>query len=147
MHAAAKSALVALGLALAAPALAAGPDAPDVTVYRDPNCGCCAGWAEHMRQNGFDVTVKPVDDLPAMNRMAGIADDLQSCHLAQVGGYTVSGHVPAHVVQRLLAERPAIPGITLPGMPMGSPGMGGAKAAPFTIYEIGRGEPQVYVTD
>src|SRR3546814_2652481 len=71
-----------------------------------------------------------------MSRAAGIPDDYQGCHLSQIDGYVVSGHVPVETVNRLLSERPDIAGITLPGMPMGSPGMSGVKTEPFTIYEI-----------
>ena len=111
----------------AAPALAGEKD---VTLYKNPQCGCCEGYADYLRENGFDVTVKPTHDLTAMSREAGIPDDFQGCHLSFVDGYVVSGHVPVGTVNKLLTERPDIKGVTLPGMPMGSPGMSGTKEAP-----------------
>lgn len=122
-----------------APAFAA-----DVTLYKNPQCGCCEDYANYLRQSGFAVTVKPTHDLVLMSRQAGMPDDFQGCHLALVDGYVVSGHVPVTTVERLLRERPNIKGVTLPGMPLGSPGMSGDKTAPFTIYEIGAGRPKVY---
>src|SRR3546814_17179207 len=86
--------------------------------------------------NGYAVTVNPTHDLVTMGREAGMADDVQGCHLTFIDGYVVSGHVPVTTVNRLLSERPAIEGVTLPGMPMGSHGMNGQKNAPFKIYEI-----------
>src|SRR3546814_5106226 len=77
-----------------------------------------------------------------MSRAAGIPDNFQGCHLAQIDDYVVSGHVPVGTVNRLLNERPDIAGVTLPGMPMGSPGMSGVKTEPFTIYEIGGATPE-----
>src|SRR3546814_11558091 len=93
--------------------------------------------------NGYAVTVNPTHDLVTMGREAGMADDVQGCHLTFIDGYVVSGHVPVTTVNRLLSERPAIKGVTLPGMPMGSPGMNGQKTAPFPLYEIGDGAPKV----
>ena len=141
------TAVLAGGSGLLAPSPAAAEAAEAVRIYKTPQCGCCEGHAEHLRENGFEVAVTPTHDLAAMSRMAGISDEMAGCHLALVGGYVVSGHVPAGVVARLLEERPAIKGVTLPGMPMGSPGMGGDKAEPFTIYAIGEGEPQVYAVE
>lgn len=108
----------------------------DVTLYKSPLCGCCEGYADYLRQNGFTVTVKPTHDLVTMSREAGIPDDFQGCHLSMIDGYVVSGHVPVNTVRKLLTERPDIKGVTLPGMPLGSPGMSGAQEAPFEILEI-----------
>lgn len=121
--------------------------AADVTLYKTPQCGCCEDYADYLRQNGFTVTVKPTHELVAMSRDAGIPDDFHGCHLSFIDGYVVSGHVPVETVNRLLTERPDIEGITLPGMPQGSPGMTGVKTEPFTIYEIGAGRPKVYATE
>jgi hypothetical protein len=97
---------------------------PDVTVYKDPNCGCCGAWAEHMRRNGFRVTTHDVADLNAVKRRHRVPEALGSCHTAAVAGYAIEGHVPAEDVRRLLAQRPAgVIGIAVPGMPLGSPGM------------------------
>jgi hypothetical protein len=96
---------------------------PSIRVIRDPNCGCCLAWADHLRESGFAVSV--VDD-PAINRVKarlGVPRDLTSCHTAEVDGYAIEGHVPAGAIKKLLSERPAIKGLSVPGMPVGSPGM------------------------
>ena len=111
-------------------------ESQDVTLYKTPQCGCCEEYADYLRQNGFTVTVKPAHDLAAMSREAGIPDEFQGCHLSMVDGYVVSGHVPVNTMRKLLTERPDIKGVTLPGMPLGSPGMSGAKEAPFEMLEI-----------
>lgn len=121
--------------------------AADVTLYKNPQCGCCEAYADYLRRNGFSVTVKPTHELTPMSREAGIPDNFQGCHLAFIDDYVVSGHVPVNTVNRLLRERPDIKGVTLPGMPMGSPGMSGDKTAPFAIYEIGAGRPKVYAVE
>ncbi|RWP01283.1 DUF411 domain-containing protein [Mesorhizobium sp.] len=120
-------------LSSAAPALAGEKD---VTLYKNPQCGCCEGYADYLRENGFAVTVKPTHDLSAMSRDAGIPAEAEGCHLSFIDGYVVSGHVPVGTVKKLLTERPDIKGVTLPGMPMGSPGMTGTKEGPFEILEI-----------
>ena len=131
-------------LVAAADSQAAGTS-KNVALFKNPECGCCESYADYLRGNGFTVTVKPSEDLFAMGRKAGIPDDFQGCHLAYVDGYVVSGHVPVAAVRRLLTERPNdVKGITLPGMPAGSPGMGGTKEAPFTVYGIGAGTPRVF---
>jgi hypothetical protein len=135
-----RGAAPAVALAAGQPAAAGKP----VTLYKDPQCGCCEGYADYLRAHGFTVSVTPTHDLPLLDEKYGIATDLQPCHLSLVDGYVVGGHVPIEVVNRLLSERPDITGITLPGMPLGSPGMNGEKTAPFTIYEIAKGARRVY---
>lgn len=135
-----------LGLLLTTPAFA-GESSKVVALFKNPQCGCCEGYAEYLRKNGFKVTVKSTHDLVTMSRNAGVPDEFQGCHLAFIDGYVVSGHVPVNTVNRLLSERPTIRGITLPGMPMGSPGMSGEKYAPFKIYELGGDTPKVYATE
>ena len=118
-----------------------------VTLYKSPECGCCEGYADYLRQRGFAVTTKPTNDLAEISRKAGIPPDLQGCHTAFIGDYVVDGHVPVEAINRLLAEHPASKGITLPGMPEGSPGMSGEKAGPLTIYAIGPdGQSSVFMT-
>ena len=97
-----------------------------IHVVKDPGCPCCNGWIGHLRDSGFPVSFeeRSVEDLAAFKRDRGIPDDLVSCHTATIGEYTVEGHVPAADIRRLLAERPAAIGLTVPGMPYGSPGMG-----------------------
>ena len=108
-----------------APAMSTIADAalPLVVVYKNPTCGCCKGWVDHMRQAGFRVEVRDEDNLDPVKQRLGVPHGKGSCHTAEVGGYLVEGHVPAQDVKRLLAEKPDAKGLVLPGMPMGSPGM------------------------
>jgi len=131
---------------IVAPSARAVDDSKKVTLYKDPQCGCCEGYADYLRSNGFEVSIVPTHDLPLLDDKYGIPTDLEPCHLSLIGGYVVGGHVPMEVVNRLLTERPAITGITLPGMPLGSPGMSGEKTEPFKIYEIAKGSRRVYAT-
>lgn len=97
----------------------------EVVMYKDPNCGCCGKWAEHMRDSGFTVKEISTGEMALVKSEAGVPRTLGSCHTAKVGGYVVEGHVPAADVKRLLADKPAVVGISAPGMPQGSPGMEG----------------------
>jgi hypothetical protein len=118
-----------------------------VTLYKNPECGCCDGYADYLRHRGFAVTSTPTNDLAEISRKAGIPPDLQGCHTAFIGDYVVDGHVPVEAINKLLAEHPAIKGIALPGMPVGSPGMTGEKTEQFTIYAIGQdGKSSVFMT-
>ena len=119
-------------------------DRGNVTLYKNPECECCEGYADYLRHNGFEVKVIPSNDLTLMGKKYGIPDSLQPCHLSLIGGYVVGGHVPINVIDRLLAEKPRISGITLPGMPIGTPGMPGEKPGPLRVYEIGKGPHKVY---
>lgn len=100
-------------------------------VFKSPYCGCCEKWVEHMRQAGFDVVTKDVNDVPAARKLAGMPERFGSCHTAKVGGYVVEGHVPAADVQRLLKEKPKAVGLAAPGMPQGSPGMETGHPQPY----------------
>jgi hypothetical protein len=119
--------LIGLGatLAVAAPVLGPRPAfaGPMLVVWKNRGCACCTAWARHFQDAGFIVTMHEVDDLAPARAAAGVPEDLAGCHTGQVDGYVVEGHVPVEDVQRLLAERPAIAGIAVPGMPIGSPGM------------------------
>ena len=138
-------ALSLAGLLSLQPALA--DEAMKATVYKDPACGCCHEYVAYLRQNGFDVAVVDTDDLAAIKQQSGVPPALEGCHSTMVGGYVVEGHVPIDAVRRLLQDRPPIHGLSLPGMPEGSPGMSGEKAGPFVIYEISDGVPTVYATE
>ena len=92
-------------------------------VYKSPTCGCCANWVKHLQQHGFRTQVTETDDVAAIKAQHRIPARAQSCHTAVVDGYVIEGHVPAADVQRLLKERPAVVGLAVPGMPIGSPGM------------------------
>lgn len=113
-------------------------------VYKDPNCGCCAVYADYLAAHEIEVDVIETDQVVEMSRMMGIPDNMQGCHLTMIDGYAISGHVPFETIERLLAERPDFKAITLPGMPMGSPGMGGVKNQPFETYQISGGTADIY---
>lgn len=135
------------GSSLLAPALMAQAR-PQVEVWKDPNCGCCKDWVTHMEANGFDVKVHDSGNTAARKRL-GVPDKLGSCHTALVGGYAIEGHVPAREVHRLLKERPAAIGLSVPGMPVGSPGMDGpeygTRKDPYDVVLISRnGATRVY---
>lgn len=95
-------------------------------VLKDPNCGCCTAWIDLMREAGFEITVEEaeLDRLARFKQDGGIPEELTSCHTARIDNYLIEGHVPAKDILRLLAERPDAIGLTVPGMPYGSPGMG-----------------------
>ena len=109
---------------------------PDALMYKNPQCGCCEGYAKYLRRSGFKVTVKETHNMSLISEQNGVPEKLAGCHTMLVGGYVVEGHVPVGAINKLLTERPSRRGISLPGMPEGSPGMSGAKTAPFTIYEV-----------
>lgn len=112
---------VALAFALmpSSPSLAG----PVVEMYQDPYCGCCTDWADHLREAGFEVQQHKTRDMRSIKIENGVTPELASCHTALVDGYVIEGHVPAADIQRLLEERPDVIGLTVPGMPHGSPGM------------------------
>ncbi len=120
---------------------------PTVIVYKSPTCGCCTKWAEHLEENGFQVKMEDVQNLSALKNRYRVPTNLRSCHTAVVDGYVVEGHVPAQEVQRLLEERPDVAGITVPGMPVGSPGMEvpGAAPQPFEVIAFDKnGNTEVF---
>lgn len=135
--------------ALLLPLPAAADTAGRATLYKNPQCSCCEGYADYLRQNGFEVDVKPTDDLAEISHNAGVPEGMEGCHTMFIDGYVVDGHVPVNVVRKLLAEKPTIAGITLPGMPMGSPGMGGAKTENFVIYAVTKDgkAPTIYAVE
>lgn len=104
-------------------AQAANAALPPVEVFKNPSCGCCGAWVEHLQAAGFTVKVNEVPDTAVTRRQLGMPDKFGSCHTARVGGYLLEGHVPAQEVKRLLATRPEAIGLAVPGMPVGSPGM------------------------
>jgi hypothetical protein len=106
-------------------ASAIAAEVAQITVYRTPTCGCCEGWVEHMKENNFQVTdiVKPEAEIQAVRQQHNLPGQLRSCHAAEIGGYLVEGHVPAEDVRKLVAQKPDLAGIAVPGMPIGTPGM------------------------
>jgi hypothetical protein len=140
--------LLALVVLVAALGSAAQAEEPwTATLYKNPQCACCEGYADYLRDNGFEVAVQPSHDLPLLHRQHGVPDALVGCHTTLVDGYVVEGHVPVRALLRLLTEKPGITGISLPGMPAGSPGMFGEKTEPFTIYEIADGPAKIYAVE
>jgi len=98
--------------------------AEKITVYKTPTCGCCSGWVDYLRDNGFEVETHDLKSLVGIKAQHGLTDArLMSCHTAIVDGYVVEGHVPVNDIRRLISEKPDILGITAPGMPQMSPGM------------------------
>lgn len=125
----AASVAVSVSSALAAEAL------PAMTVTKDPSCGCCGAWIDHVRAAGFPVDVVESSQVNRLKVRLGVPQDLASCHTAEVGGYVIEGHVPADAIKRLLVEKPQAKGLAVPGMPVGSPGMEVDDVAPDT-YDV-----------
>lgn len=117
---------------------------PTVTMYKDPNCGCCAKWGEHMRAAGFTVNEQNTSDMNAVKREQEVPEKLYSCHTAIVGAYLVEGHVPADLVQKMLNERAPFRGLSAPGMPQSSPGMDIGNEKYEVISFTRAGETAVY---
>lgn len=126
--AAAATVMVAAQVAIAEPIT--------IEVWKAPTCGCCGAWVDAMRAEGFAVETTDLDDLRMVRELAGVPRQLGSCHTAMVEGYAIEGHVPAEAIERLLAERPAVTGLSAPGMPQGSPGMSGAPET-FDVIAFG----------
>ncbi len=120
--------------------------ATKIQVYKTPTCGCCGNWVKHLRANGFEVSVQEVEDTGVYRRKFGVPEKLLSCHTGLVEGYALEGHVPAAEIQRLLKERPKdAKGLSVPGMPVGSPGMeGGTPQAYSVILFDANGGTKVY---
>lgn len=108
---------------------------PHLTVHKDPNCGCCGAWVEHLRANGFEVSVTETAQLNRIKARLRVPNALASCHTAEIEGFVIEGHVPAGSVRKLLALRPNIRGLAVPGMPVGSPGME-VEGTPPETYDV-----------
>lgn len=129
----------------AAAAKAAKNVLPVIDVYKSASCGCCHAWVDHLRANGFTVKAVDVPSPSDYRTKYGIPDDLGSCHTGVVAGYALEGHVPAAEIKRLLSDRPKARGLAVPGMPMGSPGMEGARNDPYDVLLIqADGRARVY---
>lgn len=126
--------IVLLAMLLGSPAVAATESA--IEVWKSATCECCVNWVKHLEANGFAVKVNAADPtmLDRIKRQAGIGEKLASCHTAKIDGYVVEGHVPSSDIKRLIAERPDATGLTVPGMPVGSPGM--EQGAEFEPYDV-----------
>ena len=118
---------------------------PAIKVYKDPNCGCCNNWVEHLKEHGFAVETMDMPDLSLLKQKHGIREELQSCHTAVVGDYAIEGHVPADLIHKLLKEKPPVAGLAVPGMPIGSPGMEGAISERYAVLTFDKaGKTTVY---
>lgn len=126
-----------LPLLLAAPTLAATEEQPSIEVWKSPTCGCCGKWVKHLEANGFTVKVNNTTSsmLQRFKRQAGIEKEIASCHTAKIGGYVIEGHVSAADIKRLVDEHPDAIGLTVPNMPIGSPGMEqpGGETEPYDV--------------
>ncbi len=110
---------------------------PNVQVYKNPSCGCCGAWVDHLRSAGFTVAVTEIDDTAPERKRRGLPERYAGCHTAVVSGYVIEGHVPADDVKRLLATEPLAIGLAVPGMPVGSPGMEmGQRKDPFKVLLV-----------
>lgn len=116
-----------------------------ITVYKDPGCQCCVKWIKHLSTNGFVVMPHDSNDMAEIKKNMRVPDALQSCHTAVVDRYVIEGHVPADVIKKMLAEKPAIQGLAVPGMPMGSPGMEGSRTDKYDVVAFTTdGKTRVY---
>ncbi len=117
--------LVSLISVGAATSSALAGEARNATLFKDPQCSCCEGYADYLRANGFDVKIVNTHDLSMINEQHGVPADLQGCHVTMIDGYVVGGHVPVKIIKRLY----------------------GKKTGPFQIYEIGSGPKRIYATE
>ena len=124
--------VLAVTMILNATAVLAGPV---VTLYKSPSCDCCESYVSYLRENGFTVNSINENDMDSIKKRYGVSH-LASCHTALINGYVVEGHVPVHAINKMLKEKPAIVGISAPGMPQNSPGMGEMKKGTLTIYSV-----------
>jgi len=115
-----------------------------ITVHKSPTCGCCEKYVDYLRENGFAVKAENESDMDAIKKRHGVSH-VASCHTALVEGYVVEGHVPVAAIRKLLKDKPAIVGISAPGMPMNSPGMGEMKKGTLTVYAVPRNRQEPYV--
>jgi len=110
---------------------------PNATVYRSPDCSCCHGWIDHLNSQGFHIEDVPTNDIETIKQKHNVPDNLASCHTAIVNGYVVEGHVPAQDIKRLLQEKPNVTGLSVPQMPIGTPGMEmGNQKDPFSVISF-----------
>lgn len=128
--------------------LAAQADLPEVVVYKTPTCGCCSKWIDHLRAAGFKVRTTDLEDLGAIRRDWKVPPKLASCHTARVGRYVIEGHVPAADIRRLLETQPRVDGLSVPGMPIGSPGMEqGDTVEPYDVLAFNAaGDTKVFAS-
>jgi hypothetical protein len=144
------AALVTISLTTAAvPSDSSAPPAkkPTITVYKDPNCGCCKNWIAYLAKHGYTVVAKDTPDMTEIKHSLGVPNALTACHTAVVNGYLIEGHVSAEDIDRLLAQKPTIAGIAVPGMPMSSPGMDGPRTQGYQVLSFDKtGKTKVFAS-
>ena len=138
-----------IGLLFAAVAIGPGKSlraqtGPAIKIYKEPTCGCCAGWARHLTASGFSVSIVEVSDIESMKAKFGVPYTLSTCHTAEIGEYVIEGHVPAAVIRRFLSEKPQAKGLAVPRMPAGSPGMEGGSSETYDVILFGPNERRIY---
>ncbi|MGH7652945.1 MAG: DUF411 domain-containing protein [Gemmatimonadaceae bacterium] len=120
---------------------------PVITVYKDPRCSCCRNWIAYLEKHGYRVDAKDSPDMAGVKRSLGVPEGLTACHTAVVGGYLIEGHVSAGDIDRLLAERPKVAGLAVPGMPASSPGMDGPRTKAYQVLAFDKdGRTKVFST-
>ena len=131
----------------ATPSVNPTPKQTKITVYKDPSCGCCKNWIEHLIKHGYGVDAKDTPAMAEVKRTLGVPDALRSCHTAVVNGYLIEGHVPAADIARLLKQKPKVAGLAVPGMPVGSPGMEGPRKQHYQVLSFDKsGKTKVFAT-
>jgi hypothetical protein len=138
--------LIVAATSLLQSAMPAAAAEPVITVHKDPSCGCCSGWVQHLQKAGFPTKVIETRDLDAVKTRLKIPDDLAACHTAEVAGYVIEGHVPASALKRFLAEKPDATGLAVPGMPAGSPGMEGGTPERYDVVLFGPNGRRTYMS-
>jgi len=139
--------VLALAATLAAPARLLSAELPKITVTKDPSCGCCSGWVEHLRKSGFPVETIDTAEINRVKGRLGIPNELWACHTGEGAGYVFEGHVPAPAMLRFLAEKPPqAAGLSVPGMPSNSPGMEveGLDPEEYKVVLFGAGIQRTY---
>ncbi len=117
-------------------------------MYKMPDCDCCEPHAEYLRAQGFDVDVEEPENLSPIRRAHGVPVEMEGCHTILIEGYVVEGHVTAETIRRLIAEKPAgVVGISIPGMPIGVPGMPGPRDEPIRVFAFGESAPTVFAEE
>jgi hypothetical protein len=120
---------------------------PVITVYKDPGCGCCRNWITYLEKHGYRVDAKDSPDMAGVKNTLGVPEGLRACHTAVVDGYLIEGHVSAEDIDRLLAERPKVAGLAVPGMPSSSPGMDGPRTKAYQVLAFAKdGKTRVFST-
>ncbi|KXS38718.1 MAG: hypothetical protein AWU55_1081 [Halomonadaceae bacterium T82-2] len=118
----------------------------EATLYKNPQCGCCDGYARHLEKMGVDVTIVDDEALAEIKQTAGVPYGMGACHTVKMGDYTIEGHVPLAAVKALFEQQPEADGIGLAGMPSGTPGMPGPKQAPYKVYQFQDHEASPFMT-